>query len=195
MDIAATVARYEQALQSKHPLMFRIYPSFPFYSTSEEELLRERLFHLVQINNSFHILDVETAEDAAIRIEFDLYAQTRSEWKRYDHALRTMHPDLLRVYEITQRNVTLEKKLEQLKRADEELNFMAEYEAQKALEYSQFEERFKQLKAESEARQALDRLHFEESFEQLSAEYEVAQALDRLQLDSADVIGPALHDH
>lgn len=133
MNIAATVARYEQALELKRPLLFRIYPLFSFYSTSPEELLRERLFHLVEINNTFHILDVETAEDEAIRIEFDRYAQTRSEWVRYDRALRAMHPDLIRVYEIVQRNATLEKKLEQLKSADEEFNFMAEYEMQQAL--------------------------------------------------------------
>ena len=176
MDLAATVARYEQALRTNKPFAFRLYSAFPWESTEGTDLIQEKLFFLVGMNKAYNFPELQTPFDMDLRAQVEHQNQILEEVRRYDRAFRAMHPDLIETYEIMRNNMTLEEKLEQLKSVDMGFNFMAEYEMQ----------------------QELERLRLEESFEQLEravmAENEFLEELHRLQMGS-DVTGPAHNDH
>jgi hypothetical protein len=133
MDLAATVARYEQALQANKPLMFVLYSAYHWGSLEERDLLREKLFTLVDINKQFNFPELQAPFDMDLRAEVERQNRIAEEVERYDRAFRAMHPDLISVYEAMQHDATLEQTLQHLKNADEYYNFMAEYEIQQAL--------------------------------------------------------------
>lgn len=139
MDLAATVARYEQALRTNKPFAFRLYSAFPWKSTEGTDLIQEKLSFLVGMNKAYNFPELQTPFDMNLRAEFEHHTQIAEEVNRYEKAFTAIYSENVWVYHIMTEDSSVEEKLKGLKDLDRKFNFMAQYEAQRALERLQLD--------------------------------------------------------